>query len=535
MEDEDFDLSDVIGTKQTKSSMIAGVAVNMANQLHSGSSDDEVIKAVRSMLQAGTIERARAEKILCKNIGITKGTLNDIVSKIKEDIMEDLGRVLATKTIETQYFKGKGLIHNGQFWAYNGKHWRPVTNESVGGKVLTTLDKIRDTVDIPVKDNTIKTEAVSLIASLVSTDDDLLNMRGKPKPIINCQNGEVWISEDGTPTLKPHKPSSNLLQVLNTDYIPGSECPRFDKAIRQTFKNFKDGEDMVRHFEEYMGYCLHPIKHKPLCWLFKGPGGDGKSTLISIVGAILGNESVLSTSIDKFRTGNGGDNHATASLVGKLLVYDDDLNANTTLPDGAIKTISSDGQLTANPKGKDTFTFTKMCTVTLLSNGFPKTKAVDRGFRRRATVIPFNNAFHEHDGVANLSTIIIENELAGVLNRALQGLKRLRKRGDFKLPLSCTLALNDWLDSANNVVTFVNNKLEITTDNTDRISSRDMYTAYCTFCHERGVGKVETQSEMVKTMQDLELNYCSIGSNKKGFRLVKFNSIEAMDDFDDLD
>ena len=530
-EDDSLDLSDVMGTKKSKQSMLKGVAVNLANSLHSSSSDEEIVKAIRAMLQASVVERARAEKIICSKVGLNKTALNSIIATIKEDLIEDLGRVIAAKTIETQYYEGKGLIHIGQFWAYNGKYWKPVTIESVGNKVLHTLDKIRDTIDIVVKDNTIKTEAVSLIASLTSKDEDPLGLRKEPKPIINCQNGELWVGDDGVPKLKPHRPSSNLLQVLDVEYSPGAECPIFDKAIRKTFSNFEDCEDMVRHFEEYIGYCIHPVKHKPYWWLFKGPGGDGKSTLMEIISALLG-DAVLPDSIEKFRT--NGDNHATASLVGKLLMYDDDMNSNTMLPDGPLKTISSRGDLTANPKGKDTFKFRKVCTVTMLSNGYPKTRAVDRGFRRRAMVIPFNNAFHDKDGIYNLAEQIVNTELAGVLNRALQGLQRLRKRGDFKVPLSCVTAVDDWLNEANNVVNFFNTYVERTKKNTDRISVTDMYTHYNSFCHEHGITKIETKSNMVNSLKDIEIIYDKdIGGNRRGFRFVKFLD-SVIEDFDDL-
>lgn len=529
--EDDIDLEDVIGVKETRESMVKGVAIDLANQLHKASDEADIVKAIRASLQADLIERARAEKVICANTGINKTTLNGIVSSIKEDIIEDLGRVLAAKTIELKYYKGKGIIHNGQFWAFNGKFWKPVTNESVGNKCLRTLDKIRKQIDIKVKDNTIKAEAVSLIASMVSKDEDVLGLRDEPKPVINCQNGELWIDDKGDVSLHKHNPKSHLLQVLDVDYTPGAECPIFDKSIRKTFSNFPDTEDLVRHFEEYMGYCLHPVKHKPYWWLFKGPGGDGKSTLMEILSALLG-EAVLPDSIEKFKTGSSGDNHAMANLVGKLLVYDDDMNSNMLLPDGAIKNISSRGDLTANPKGRDAFKFRKACTVTMLSNGFPRTRAVDRGFRRRAMVVPFNMAFHEQEGIYDLAETIKNKELAGVLNRALQGLKRLRERGDFLIPNSCELAVNEWLNEANNVVHFFNHCVERTNSNTDRISVTDMYVQYNSFCHEYGINKVETKSNMTNTLKDIEIWYGDIGSNRRGFRNVKFKG-GLVEDFND--
>lgn len=59
-------------------------------------------------------------------------------------------------------------------------------------------------------------------------------------------------------------------------------------------------------------------------------------------------------------------------------------------------------------------------------NGVPKTKDVSRGFRRRALVVPFTRGFGYDDGdndstvKLNIADEIIETELPGILNKALE-------------------------------------------------------------------------------------------------------------------
>ena len=118
-------------------------------------------------------------------------------------------------------------------------------------------------------------------------------------------------------------------------------------------------------------------------------------------------------------------------------MYDDDLNKNIVLPDGTLKKLSEDGQITANPKGFQPFTFTKVCTVVMCCNGTPKTKDISKGFRRRAMVIPFDRGFTKEEQDPTILKYIIKNELSGVLNKALEGLKRLKQRGYFQEPISC--------------------------------------------------------------------------------------------------
>lgn len=532
-DEEDIDFDDVMSEPEAEASFKPGVATDLANKLTSASSDEEIVTAIRAMLQAGTVESSRVLTIITKQTGLSKAQVNEISKQIKEQIAEDLGRILAEKTLQAKFYKGKGLVfnNNGQFWAYNGKFWETITKEYVGKKVTEVLDKMRQKVDIKVKESTIVTEAVSTLSRITATREDALRLRKKPYPVINCNNGELWIKDDGTVRLKKHRPESFLLQMLNVDYSPGAECPQFDAAIRRTFANFEDCEDIVRHFEEFMGYVLHPDKRPAHWWLLKGPGGDGKTTLMKILSGLLG-DSVLPESIDRFRGGNGGDNHATAELIGKLLVYDDDLNRNTVLPDGTLKKLSEDGEITANPKGVQGFKFTKVCTVAMLSNGFPSTKDITRGFRRRAMVIPFNRGFHEKGAITDLAEQITKKEQAGVLNRALKGLQRLRARGKFQEPVSCVVHKEQWLNESNPVALFISERVEITENPHDIVELSDAYAMFREWAMGHNFSKLGTKQQFRSAMEDMDIVYGVGGGNKRVFRFVKIQA-EKVDDFDD--
>jgi len=530
---DDFD--DIMAEPEIKESYKSGLATRLANELNSTSSEEDIVKTIRAALQAGTIEQVKAFTTIQSNLKWTKSQLTEVVKQIKERIVDDLGRILAEKTMELKFYKKKGLVFNtnGQFWEYNGKYWSTITKQYVGKMATQVLDDMRKKVDIKVKENALVSESVSIVERLSSVNKDILRLRERPHPVVNCNNGELWIRSDGTTKLRKHRPESYLLQVLNVEYSPGAECPLFDKSIRSTFSNFDDGEDIVRHFEEFMGYVLHPDKRPAHWWLFKGPGGDGKSTLMKILSAILG-DAVLPESIEKFKGGIGGDNHASANLPGKLLIYDDDLNKNTILPDGTLKQLSEDGELTANPKGYPAFKFRKVCTVTMLSNGFPKTRDLTRGFRRRAMVIPFDKAFHEKGGIEDLPDQIIKKELAGVLNRALQGLQRLRERGKFREPESCRMAKAVLISESNTVALFLNERVTLTKDNKDIVMLTDLYVVYNEWCLQYGINKVDTKQQFRGILQDLDIYYGKLSGNKSGFRGIQLIS-EEIEDFDDID
>ena len=531
------DIDEILEQKFKK--LDPAVVLGKANALDEYSSDEAIIDAIRATMHCEHLTNARAIKAIAKNTDLTQGQIKAIQAEVLKDDLGDLARLLAEMTLRKSFNGGKNLIYNynSQFWTYNGVYWQTVSREYIGKFVIQNLDLLRTKMTIKQSENELVTNAVNLIARLKATADDPLDLKCKPKPIINCLNGELWLNSKGEYKFKKHKAESHLINVSNVKFNPKATCPKYEAALRETFKKLPDCEDVMRHFYEIIGYILHPEKRPAQFFLFRGHGSDGKTTQMKIISALLG-DAVLPESIERFNTGNFADSHATSSLVGKLLVYDDDLDKNFTLPDGTMKKLAEDGLITANPKGAQPFTFTKICTVVMCCNGVPKTKDVSRGFRRRALVVPFTRGFGYDDGDndstvnLNIADEIIETELPGILNKALEGLKRLKQRGYFKEPISCQDAKNIWLDSANPVAGFIRDCVEITKQYTNnKVSLNDLYLAYCNYCSEQNYNRVIAKNSFRESCVELGLTMKS-NSRHHNFVGIKLKAVSSDFDFD---
>jgi len=310
-------------------------------------------------------------------------------------------------------------------------------------------------------------EAKRCLDYLLGTDEDVMGFNDDPSPVVNCANGEVWIEGDCTASKLPHRPESRLTYCLPINYDPDATCPKYDEALSQIFSETDDPADMVRHWHEFVGYAIQPLRDIATFWLLIGHGSNGKSKLLETVSRLVGPDAVLNDSIASFQR----DRFNVAALAGKLLLIDDDLAEGVVLDDGLLKKISEAKDISArHAYGRRKFNFRSLALPIMAGNSYPRTRDVSYGLVRRAMVIPFEWVFDEDEADPKLFPAIWYSELPGVLNRSLEGLKRLRERGDFKLPTDCERAKVEFLCHANPLIGFIDDRCIADPETRTRVS-----------------------------------------------------------------
>ena len=125
----------------------------------------------------------------------------------------------------TQYFNGGRHLLLGtdnRFWHYDVRLWRPVPDQWVSGKVLEVVQAN------PIKGQKTASligQTLTLLKAKLAIKDDVLSFVANPPPVINCSNGELWIAEDGSVELRPHRPES-YLRTVSRRIRPGSVMSR---------------------------------------------------------------------------------------------------------------------------------------------------------------------------------------------------------------------------------------------------------------------------------------------------------------------
>ena len=399
--------------------------------------------------------------------------------------------------LERSFSRGKHLMlgTDGRFWHYDIRLWRPVSDQWVSKMVLETIEAN------PVKkQNTasLMTQVLTVLKAKVAVKDDVLGFVADPPPVINSANGEIWIRDDGAVELRTHHPESHLRHCLNVAYDPDAKCPEYDRAVEEIFASADNPEDLVRHWNEFVGYVIQPRRHIPTIMILLGGGDNGKTVLIRTVIRLLGTSLVEAQRVDNLDKNR----FAMGSLFGKLLYVDDDVRAGARLPDGILKTISEAKEVTGEYKYKSPFNFTVRTVPVLLCNNIPSLADLSHGMLRRLQVIPFDRTFTGDAKDATLFDRIWATELPGVLNRALRGYRRLLERNSsFKIPDAVQKATAAWLGHANPLPAFIEERC--VKGVSERCWMQGLYAAYTTWAQQAGYTLIQSQQSFRRNLEHL--------------------------------
>lgn len=453
---------------------------------------------------------------------------------------------IARGILERYYANGNHLLRfSDGFWAYDGGVWAVIPDAIVKkyavdmitergenpeegedlDEVLTASDRL-DTI------NGLSESVTGVIAKLSTTieRDPFRLCQFEARSLINCKNVLIAF-DDGKIEIKDHDPKLLLTQRIDAEYDPMAECPRFDKALCELFAELPDGDDVIRHLWEFLGYVLQTSRSHSVWTLFHGGGGNGKTFVAEILQKMVGPESVVSNSITEF----GKNTHDFATLIGKVFFYDDDFEANAYLPDGTIKKMSEEKLLTCNPKNMKAFPFISRVVPLILSNHWPRTRDNSVGMTRRAMIFPFRTFLTKYD--RTLKPYIFENEMSGVLNHAIKGWMRVQKRGDWKHPVSCKEAFDTWSGKRNNIAAFISDCIELTGSSKDKIRGKDLFGIFLQWAGDNNSGERTGRNTFFDQIGNLRgVSLRTTHGNKLTFFGLRIHYTPEIDDrFDDLE
>lgn len=279
---------------------------------------------------------------------------------------------------------------------------------------------------------------------------------------------------------------------LNVKYDPDAECPAWDRTLRDVFYECEDPEAVTKYLEEIIGYAIQSRKVLASWWLFVGGSAAGISLVNDVLRNICGKHYLntpLTYSKSDGRTPGSAEfyaaNYDFSNLQGALVASEDIYNANSVyLPAPFLKHISKNTFLTVSKGENEAKSGTFMSTVTPIvsSEGFPSLDFHTSGNKICAHVLQFPSKL---DLICqSVHDEIINNELSGVLNRAISGAKRMMARGTFSPPTECQEITNRFRNKSFTFLNFITEKIVRTKQVHRYMVKSHMYDMYLKWCYK---------------------------------------------------
>lgn len=324
-----------------------------------------------------------------------------------------------------------------------------------------------------------KKEVISKIKDRTyhNLSNDALFWESSPKNLICLANGVLDIN---TGKLMEHSPDYRFLAKVPVEYIPRDDPrlkgkDRIDKFLHEILLEEKDVEAQY----EWAGYCLYrsyPI-HKSS--LLVGEGANGKSTLINVLVALLGEENVANVSLQSLCKNR----FAIANLQGKLADMHADLSAKALRETGVFKMLTGGDVIDAERKFvQGRVKFVNHAKLIFSCNQIPPVMSDDTtAFWRRWNITKFPRVFDEENADKKILEKLTQPlELSSLLNNALDGLKRLLQNGRFSNYKNVEETRADYILKSDPIWAFAEQKLVMESDSYE--PKMIVYEAYKKFC-----------------------------------------------------
>jgi len=472
--------------------------------------------ATMAVATLNQLEEEQLLRLLHKKAGFSMNTLRRTFAQVRIEhgiVPTDIGMEVGKKTLESQFEKGRHLmrVRGIEYYQYTGTDWQVLSIEALRKRVMPVV--------LQYKGHFGNRPATNIVSEVITCIGDLVELYAPsdtPKNVINTTTGEIWLSGNGFYELKPHSFESRLFGCVPYGYDPKAKAPLYEQTMLELFAKCSNPAEVLRHWNEFLGYILQPDRFVDAVWFMLGNGENGKSTALKVIQSLLG-PLVYSCDIQKFSR----DNFNYRAIFGKHLIADEDFAKNLETYDAFFKKVSGKSMIGGrSPHKLDPFMFQNTAAPLLIGNHYPSCRDLSHGWRRRLHVFPFERELAKHEVDVDRFKKIESTEMPGILNLALEGYGRICQRGrKFDVPKDCLKAAEKFREQSNILLMYTKARFEKSTKSYIRL--RDIKQDIVAWGQEQGMS-IHSPGNSLKS--DLESLGYKVGemdglNSVKGHRL----------------
>jgi putative DNA primase/helicase len=373
------------------------------------------------------------------------------------------------------------LMHwRGEWHAWTGTHWRVVSDQNTRTKLYAILEHcvyektLKDGMPFTAPWNPTSTTISSVVDALTAIsyvdeqieEGDWIDGRESPR-LIPLHNG---LLDHRKGSLHRHTPKFLCHYSLPFSYDDAAQCPNWLAFLESVWPADEESKGTL---QEWFGYVLSGRTDLQKMLFIIGPTRCGKGTIGRALTALLSMVNVLGLSLNSFTPEFG-----LSGMVGKpLAIVADARNSKATnmqVVTERILNIVGEDPMSINRKHKDPWEGRLPTRLMMMSNELPNFRDASEAITKRMIVLSAEVSFLGREDTTLDNKIA--SELPGLLNWALQGLKRLEERGRFVEPAASAGVRENLDEAANPLGVFTEEKLSFREGATVKVS--DVFAAY---------------------------------------------------------
>jgi putative DNA primase/helicase len=315
-------------------------------------------------------------------------------------------------------------------------------------------------------------------------------------PMLLCVDNGILNLE--TCTLERHDPSQLQTKLIPIEYDAEAEAPIFQNFLETSLPD----PEVIDFIQTLIGYFLTGKTTEQKVFFFIGNGANGKSVLVRVMRALLGEYAVIAQEDLLVKQKFQSHPASAAELKGARLASCNEVEGAAQISEVKVKQLTGGDTLQARRMKENFFRFEPTHKLLMVANYRPEFHDTDEGIWRRVVLVPFEVVIPTEQRDLQLFEKI-EKELSGVLAWAVEGCRRWQKDG-LIIPHAVDMATADLRAENDPLQTFLE-ECCIRQGNTEKSVFLECLTRYC-----------EMNSEKVPTAK-----WVSESMKKKGFKEKK--------------
>jgi P4 family phage/plasmid primase-like protien len=465
----------------------------------------------------------------------------------------DSGAMNHARTFLDNYYsseEGYKLVHYADdFFIYAGTHYEVIEEATIRSKVYAFLEKCKKAAKqgalVPFNPSPATVSgAIDAIKSIVHLPnhpntkppiwlEDYSHAKPAASKLVSLKNG-IFHLEDSI--LIPHSLGFFTQNSLPFEYNQTATSPTWDAFLRSVWG---DDQESIDTLQEMFGYILSGDTRQQKFFNIIGPRRSGKGTINKVLVALLGQHNTVAPEL-----GELCDTFGLQPWLGKLLASFTDARAperNRSAVVSQLLRIVGGDTITVNRKNKEAWNGYLPTRLVIYSNEVLQLTENSNALTGRMIVLKMSKSFFNKEDT-DLSHKL-EQELGGIFNWAMEGLKRrIARGGHFIQPHSGKEYLDLMAELGNPIGSFSEDALEFSPDY--MVSKEEVFACYKHWALKKSMPPgteqafkrrflAATQEQLVRSEQvrdngDRQQVYMGVRLNAKAQKYV--DSIETFDE-----